>query len=287
LTNSLHDKLARLKSHAMYAICCAFTMLILSVLVLVVGYLVARGWSSLSISFFTQDPTGEPAHPGGMRHAIVGTGVLILLASLIGIPLGILAGVYLSEYESQSYLAAPVRFVSDVLAGVPSIVVGILGYELVVYPMGGFSAWAGALALAFIMVPIVCRTTEEMLRLVPTSYREAAAALGAGKARTILSVVLPSATRSVITGVMLAIARIAGETAPLLFTAAGTRLLPRRVEDLSRPFPSLTKQIFDYATGPYPAQKNLAMSGILVLIALVFCMNLAIRLATRRSRPVS
>jgi phosphate transport system permease protein len=191
-----------------------------------------------------------------------------------------LAGIYLSEYGQARgvKLAAPVRFLSDVLAGVPSIVVGILGYELVVVPMGHHSGWSGAVALAFIMVPIVARTTEEMLRLVPQSYREASIALGATKARTILRVVLPAATGSVITGIMLAIARIAGETAPLLFTAMGSRLLTL---DPNHPFPSLTVQIFQYATGPYAAQKQLAWAGILVLIALIFVLNLLIRVAAR------
>jgi len=198
----------------------------------------------------------------------------------VGIPIGMLAGIYLSEYGQARgvKLAAPVRFLSDVLAGVPSIVVGILGYELVVVPMGHHSGWSGAVALAFIMVPIVARTTEEMLRLVPQSYREASIALGATKARTILRVVLPAATGSVITGIMLAIARIAGETAPLLFTAMGSRLLTL---DPNHPFPSLTVQIFQYATGPYAAQKQLAWAGILVLIALIFVLNLLIRVAAR------
>jgi phosphate transport system permease protein len=178
--------------------------------------------------------------------------------------------------------------VSDVLAGVPSIVVGILGYELLVAQtdlyffklgMGHYNGWAGALALAFIMIPIVARTTEEMLRLVPDSYRQASIALGASKAWTILKVVVPAATGSVITGIMLAIARVAGETAPLLFTALGSRLLTL---DPSHPFPSLTAQIFAYATGPYAEQKRLAWAGILVLIGLIFLLNLTIRLVARR-----
>jgi phosphate transport system permease protein len=174
-----------------------------------------------------------------------------------------------------------VRFVSDVLAGVPSIVVGILGYELLVVPLGHYNGWAGAAALAFIMIPIVTRTTEEMLRLVPDSYRQASVALGATKARTILRVVIPSATGSVVTGIMLAIARVAGETAPLLFTALGSRFVETNPNN---PFPSLTVQIFTYATGPYQAQKQQAWAGILVLIALIFCLNVAIRFATRGKR---
>src|SRR5437588_8538864 len=188
-------------------------------------------------------------YPGGLKNGLVGTGILIALASGIGIPVGMLAGIYLSEYSVNSLLATPARFICDVLSGVPSIVVGILGYELVVRPIGHYNGYAGAVALAFIMVPIVARTTEEMLRLVPNSYREASIALGATKARTILKVVVPAATGSIITGVMLAVARVAGETAPLLFTALGSRLLTTNPAD---PFPSLTREIFELARGPEP-----------------------------------
>jgi len=258
-----------------------FTVLILTVLVLVTGYLVSIGWRSLGPEFFSSLPSGDPHAPGGMRHALVGTGILVLLASLVGVPLGMLAGVYLAEYAEDGRLASTVRFVADVLAGVPSIVVGVLGYELLVVPVGHFNGWAGALALAFIMIPIVTRTTEEMLRLVPNSYREASIALGAGKARTILSVVVPSATGSLVTGVMLALARVAGETAPLLFTALGSRLMTL---DTNEPFPSLTVEIYNYATGPYAEQKRLAWAGILVLISMIFLLNLAIRWFTRERR---
>ena len=265
----------------MFAVCIGFTALILTVLVLVIGYLVSIGWRSVSWSFFTQNPRpyGASGYPGGMLNGLLGTTLLLGLASLIGIPIGILAGAYLSEYSANARLATPVRFVADVLAGVPSIVVGILGYELLVVPLGGYNGWAGALALGFIMIPIVTRTTEEMLRLVPKSYREASIALGATKARTILRVVIPAATGGLVTGVMLALARVAGETAPLLFTALGTRLL---TVNPNQPFPSLTKQIYDYATGPYREQKQLAWAGILVLIALIFVVNVLIRLVARR-----
>jgi phosphate transport system permease protein len=276
-----HNPLARLYSRFMFALCVLFTALILAALVLVIGYLVSIGWRSVSLAFFTQNPRpyGASGYPGGMLNGLVGTAILLALAGVVGIPTGILAGAYLSEYSANSRLAAPVRFVSDVLAGVPSIVVGILGYELLVVPLGRFNGWAGAMALAFIMVPIVTRTTEEMLRLVPRSYREASIALGATKARTILRVVIPAATGGLITGVMLALARVAGETAPLLFTALGTRLL---TVDPNEPFPSLTKQIYDYATGPYREQKQLAWAGILILIALIFVVNVMIRLMARR-----
>jgi phosphate transport system permease protein len=262
-------------------VCTLFTLFILGLLGLVIGYLLSIGVSSLSWGFFTRLPTGDPIDAGGMKHAIVGTAVLIGLASAVGVPLGMLAGVYLAEYGNEWFLAGPVRFISDVLAGVPSIVVGILGYELLVVPMGHYSGWAGAMALAFIMVPIVARTTEEMLRLVPNSYREASIALGASKARTILRVVVPSATGSIVTGIMLAIARVAGETAPLLFTALGSRFLTL---DPNHEFPSLTDQIYKYATGPYPGPKKLAWAGILVLISLIFVLNLAIRYVARPKR---
>ncbi|HVT91095.1 MAG TPA: phosphate ABC transporter permease PstA [Tepidisphaeraceae bacterium] len=280
-STSMNDVIARWTSRAMLGICIFFTVLILALLILVTGYLVSIGFKSISWSFFTEVPGGDPEHPGGMRNAIEGTAILVGLAGIVGIPMGMLAGIYLAEYSTGSRLATPVRFISDVLAGVPSIVVGILGYELLVVPLGSYNGWAGALALAFIMIPIVARTTEEMLLLVPNSYREASIALGATKARTILQVVVPSATGSIITGVMLAIARVAGETAPLLFTALGSRLLTRNP---NLPFPSLTVQIFAYATGPYEPFKRQAWAGILVLISLIFVLNLVIRYVTRGRR---
>ena len=274
----------RIRSAVMFALCGIFAVGIVFILGWVLQYLVRLGIGGLSLDFFTRIPTGDVTDPGGMKHAIIGTLILVGLASLVGVPLGMLAGVYLSEYRSERWLAAPTRFVADVLAGVPSIVVGILGYELLVVPLGSYNGWAGALALAFIMVPIVARTTEEMLRLVPQSYREGSLALGATKAQTITRIVLPAATGSIITGIMLALARIAGETAPLLFTALGSRLL---TTDPSQPFPSLTVQIYTYATGPYKTQQELAWAGILVLVAMLFIVNLAIRfLAARTMRKV-
>lgn len=272
----LHNFLSRAKSNFMYGVCVAFTVVILGILALVTGYLISIGAKSLSLDFFTKLPvaSGMAGYPGGMANDLLGTVILIALASAVGIPLGMFTGIYLSEYSANSFIAGPARFICDVLTGVPSIVVGILGYELVVRPMGQYNGYAGALALAFIMVPIVARTTEEMLRLVPGSYREASVALGATKARTILKVVLPAATGSVITGIMLAIARVAGETAPLLFTALGSRLL---TVNPNQPFPSLTREIYEYARSPDPGQQKLAWAGILVLIALIFVLNLGIR----------
>jgi phosphate transport system permease protein len=271
-----YRRFVTIQSACMKALCVVFTTIILLNLAFIIFYLLAKGFSHLSWDIFTREPIppGMNGAPGGLRSAMVGTGILIALASVLGIPMGVLAGVYLSEYSASSWLAAPARFIADVLTGVPSIVVGILGYELFVVPMGRFSGYAGAAALAFIMIPIVARTTEEMLRLVPNSYRYASIALGATKARTIIRVVLPSAGGSVITGIMLAIARVAGETAPLLFTALGSRLLTL---DPSQPFPSLTLQVFVFATGPYQEEQNLAWAGMLILIGIVFGLNLALR----------
>jgi phosphate transport system permease protein len=277
---TLKERWRRTRSVVMYALCIAAAVAIVAILGWVLAYIVSRGAGSLSLGFFTRLPSGDVADPGGMRHAILGTLILVGLASVVGIPLGLLTGVYLSEYPAERWLAAPVRFVCDVLMGVPSIVVGILGYELLVVPMGHFNGWAGALALAFIMIPIVARTAEEMLALVPASYRAASLALGATKAQTIVRVVIPAATGGLITGIMLALARVAGETAPLLFTALGSRLM---TVNPNQPFPSLTVQIFNWATGPYEEQRRLAWAGILVLVVLLFLLNLAIRYTASRS----
>lgn len=286
---SLYRRLVTIQSACMKFLCVLFTACILALLVCVTYYLLSKGLRYLSWDLFTEVPipAGMDGAPGGLKNALVGTGILIALASTVGIPLGMLAGIYLSEYSAKSWLGVPLRFIADVLTGVPSIVVGILGYELLVVPMGGFNGYAGAGALAFIMIPIVARTTEEMLRLVPNSYRDASIALGATKAGTILRVILPAASGSIITGIMLAIARVAGETAPLLFTALGSRLLTL---DPSHPFPSLTVQVFTYATGPDRDEQNMAWAGMLLLIGLVFVLNLALRLTVyhlQRNRPVS
>ncbi len=277
----VYRRLVTIQSACMKMLCVISTAVILLILVLIVFYLLTKGIRHLNWEIFTKVPipVGMEGAPGGLKNGLVGTGILIALASIVGIPLGMLAGIYLSEYSARSWLSTPARFIADVLTGVPSIVVGILGYELFVVPMGGFNGYAGAAALAFIMIPIVARTTEEMLRLVPNSYRDASIALGATKARTIMQVVLPAAGGSIITGVMLAIARVAGETAPLLFTALGSRLLTL---DPSHPFPSLTVQIFTYATGPYREEQDLAWAGILVLIGIIFALNLSLRFAIYR-----
>jgi phosphate transport system permease protein len=276
--SSLQNTRGKFSSQLMYGVCTACAILIIATLLLITGYLLYIGLHSLNWRFFTNLPQDNQP---GMRNSIEGTIILVALAAVVGIPIGMLAGIYLSEYDANSMLAAQVRFVADVLAGVPSIVVGILGYELVVVPMGTYSGWAGAAALVFIMIPIVARTSEEMLRLVPGSYREASIALGATKAGTILRVVIPSATGSLVTGAMLAVARVAGETAPLLFTAVGS---PYLVHNPNQPFPSLTLRIYELSNEPSPEARSQAWSGIVVLIALIFVVNLSVRYFTRQRK---
>ena len=246
-------------------------------LLFILWHLTRQGASALSADFFTQmpKPVGEPR--AGMANAIVGTLILIGTASAIGLPIGIGAGLYLADFRGTR-LATAVRFLADVLNGLPSIVVGIFAWEFLVRPLGHFSAVAGGIALAAMMVPMITRTTEEMVRLVPTALREAALALGYSKARTALTVVLRTATAGIVTGVLVAVARIAGETAPLLFTAFGNTFWSVR---LDQPIAALPLQIFTYAVSPYDEWHALAWAGALVLIAVVFIISVAARFATR------
>ncbi|HMH84391.1 MAG TPA: phosphate ABC transporter permease PstA [Gemmatimonadaceae bacterium] len=246
-------------------------------LVLILGHLIMKGASSLSLSFFTHmpGPVGEPG--GGMANAIVGTLVLIGIASTIGLPIGIGAGLYLAEKKSTP-LASTVRFLSDVLNGLPSIVIGIAAWEFLVRPIGHFSALAGGVALGSMMIPLVTRTTEEMLLVVPTSLREAALALGYPRWRTSISVVLRTALAGIVTGALVAVARIAGETAPLLFTAFGNQFWSTSIR---QPIAALPLQIFTYAINAYDEWHRQAWAGALVLISIVLIISLAARFATR------
>jgi phosphate transport system permease protein len=252
-------------------------LLVVLPLILILGFLVYQGASAVNLDFFTHlpKPVGEPG--GGMANAIVGTVILIGLASCLGLPLGILGGVYLAESRERR-LPWMIRFLADVLNGVPSIVVGIFAYTIVVLPMRHFSALAGGLALAVIMLPIVLRTTEEMVRLVPASLHEAALALGIPEWKVILRVVLPTARAGIVTGVMVSVARIAGETAPLLFTAFGNRFWHH---GLLEPIAALPIQIFSYAIAPFDDWHRQAWAGALVLIVLIFSSSLVTRIVTR------
>jgi phosphate transport system permease protein len=245
-------------------------------LVLIFAFLVYRGSAALNVEFFTQLPKPVGESGGGMANAIVGTLILIAIASGVGLPLGILGGVYLAESRDRR-LPWAVRFLADVLNGVPSIVIGIFAYTLLVLPLRRFSAIAGGVALGVIMVPIVLRTTEELVRLVPASLREAALALGVPEWKVVLRVVVPTARAGIVTGAMVAIARIAGETAPLLFTAFGNRFWH---QGLDQPIAALPLQIFAYAISPYEDWHRQAWAGALVLIAIVFLVSLAARWAT-------
>ena len=245
-------------------------------LIFILIHLVREGAQSLSLDFFTKmpKPVGEA---GGMANAIVGTLILIGTACAIGLPIGIGAGLYLADFKG-SRLATAVRFLADVLNGLPSIVVGIFAWQFLVKPLGHFSALAGGVALAAMIVPMVTRTTEEMVRLVPTSLREAAMALGYSRARTSLAVVLRTATAGIVTGVLVALARIAGETAPLLFTAFGNNFWSVYLDE---PIAAMPLQIFNYAISPYDEWHRLAWAGALVLIAVVLIISVAARFATR------
>ena len=247
-------------------------------LIAILAYLLARGLSALNGAFFTRmpQPVGEPG--GGMANAIVGTLILIGTSSLLGLPLGVGAGLYLAEHRG-SRLAFVVRFLADVLNGLPSIVMGIFAWELLVRPVGHFSALAGGIALGAMMVPMVTRTTEEMVTLVPGSLREAALALGYPRWRTSLVVVLRTAMGGIVTGALVAVARIAGETAPLLFTAFGNQFWSTR---LSEPVAALPLQIFTYAISPYEEWHAQAWTGALVLVGIVLLISLVARVATRK-----
>jgi phosphate transport system permease protein len=254
------------------------TLLALTPLFSILGYVVVKGAGSLNLAFFTDLPAPPGEAGGGMANGIVGTFVLIGIASIIGVPFGMMAGIFLSEYGRNRF-GRIVSFLTDILLGVPSIVIGIVVYTFMVLTMGGFTAYAGGVALAFIMVPAVTRTTEEMLKLVPNSIREAGLALGIPHWRVILFVVLPTSLRGIITGIMLAVARISGETAPLLFTAFGNMYWSTT---LRQPIASLPVQVFNYAISPYKQWKDQAWAGALTLIIIVILLNIFARLVTRK-----
>ena len=247
-------------------------------LAFILFFVVARGVQALNLQFFinTPKPVGELG--GGMAHAIVGTLILIGLGAAFAIPVGILAGIYMSEYQG-SRSASTIRFAADTLNGVPSIVIGIFVYGIAVLPFQQFSAIAGGLALGIMMIPIIARTTEELLLLVPSTMREGALALGATRAHAVFTVVLPAAAPGIITGVVLALARIAGETAPLLFTALGNQFFTTK---LTQPIAALTVQVYAYAISPYEDWHRQAWAGALVLVMIVLTCSIIARLATRR-----
>lgn len=251
---------------------------VVSVLFLILGYLVWNGWKSLNLDFFTKLPVPVGETGGGMANAIVGSLKLLLLAAVIGLPIGVMAGIYLAEFGGRTY-GFTIRYVTDLLNGVPSIVIGIFVWSIVVAPMKTFSTFAGGVALAIMVIPITLRSSEAFLRAVPTSLREGAMALGASKWRTILTVVLPAARGGIITGMLLALARVAGETAPLLFTAFGNQFWSPGWKE---PVASLPVMIYTYAISPYQDWHRQAWAAGLVLLAIVLIANIGTRIVLSR-----
>jgi phosphate transport system permease protein len=272
------DSRRRAVSNAVVVLCGLAVVLALIPLALILFYVLKQGFSSLNWDFFTKMPKPVGEVGGGMANAMVGTLILIGLASLVAVPVGLVAGIYLSEYRGSG-LGAAVRFTADVLNGVPSIVIGIFAYGLAVLPVHRFSALAGGLALGFMMIPIITRTTEELLNLVPATLREGALALGATRARAAFGVMVPAALPGIMTGILVALARIAGETAPLLFTSFNNRFFTAR---LDQPISSLTVQVYTYAISPYDDWHRQAWAGALVLVMLIFLFSVLARMVTRR-----
>jgi phosphate transport system permease protein len=260
---------------------CAFFAV--SVLIFILGYLFVHGAKSLDLNFFTKLPTPVGETGGGMANAIVGSAKLLLLAMAVGVPLGFLGGVYLAEFGGTAF-SFVIRYVTDLLNGVPSIVIGIFAYTIIVLPQKHFSTFAGGLALGVMMIPIAVRSSEEFLRAVPNSLREGSMALGASKAKSILTVVIPAAKNGIMTGIMLNLARVAGETAPLLFTSFGNRYWSHGWEE---PTSSLPVMIFTYAISPYDDWHQQAWSAGFVLLALVLTVNIVARAVLSKKKHVA
>ena len=265
--------------HTVTGLAILATLLVILPLVTIFIYLLIKGASSLNVDFFIKNPAPEGESGGGMANAIVGSGVLLGIASLIGVPIGIGAGIYLAEFGRGTRLANALRFTADVLNGVPSIVMGLAAYSLIVIPQGHFSAFSGGVALGIMMIPTVARTSEEMLLMVPNTIREAALGLGLPNWRSVLSITVRTASPGIITGCMLAFARVAGETAPLIFTALGNAYWSTSP---NQPIQALPLQIWVYASGPYEDQHRLAWAGALVLIVLIVLAVSLVRYVTSR-----
>lgn len=276
-------KRRKITNFVMFAFTGLCTFIAVSVLFFILGYLLVQGWNSLNWNFFTKLPVPPGETGGGFANAILGSVKILLLASVIGIPIGFLGGVYLAEFAGSA-IGFVVRYTTDLLNGVPSIVIGIFAYSIIVLPMGHFSTFAGGVALGVMMIPITVRSTEEFLRTVPNALREGALALGATKSRAVATVVIPAALPGITTGLMLALARVAGETAPLLFTSFGN---PFWSPGWNHPTAALPDTIFKYAISPYDDWKQQAWGAGLVLLILVLVANIAARLILRRQSHAS
>ena len=274
------DRLARRNflNNLMLGLTAVCTVLTASVLFLILGFLLYNGWRSVDFNFFTKLPLAAGEEGGGMANAIVGSGILILISVLIGVPVGFFGGIYLAEFGGKA-ASMLVRYTADLLNGVPSIVIGIFAWTIIVVKTHHFSSWAGGFALSLMMIPIGLRSTEQFLRGVPNSLREASLALGASKTRTILTVVVPAAKQGILTGMILGVARIAGETAPLLFTSLNNQFW---ASGLSEPVASLPVMIYTHAISPYEDWHRQAWAAGLVLLALVLLANIAARMVLAR-----
>ena len=261
----------------MLSLCIVSALIAIVPLFYIFFYTATAGLSSINLDFLTQLPKPVGEDGGGMANAIVGSMIIIGIGSLFGIPIGLLSGIYVAEY-SKTFFSNIIKFVTDVLSGVPSIIIGIFVYGIVVLPMHRFSAYAGGIALGIIMIPTVTRITEEMLKLVPTSLREASLALGISRWKTTLMIVLRTASGGIITGILLAVSRVAGETAPLLFTSFGNTFWSN---SLDSPMASLPVQIFNYAISPYEEWHRKAWAGAFVLVFIVFVISIVVRIVTR------
>jgi len=270
-----NSAIKNLVNYTMFAVTGLCTVIAVGILFFILGYLIFNGGKSLSLSFFTNLPVPVGEIGGGMANAIVGSGKVLGLATVLGIPIGFLGGVYLSEYSNER-VAFTIRYITDLLNGVPSIVIGIVVYAIIVHPMGHYSTFAGGVALGIMMIPISVRSTEEFLSAVPQSLREASLALGAHKWKSIVTVVIPAAMRGIISGTMLDIARVAGETAPLLFTALGSQYWS---PGWNGPTATLPVMIYRYAISPYEDWQRQAWAAGFVLLALVLLINIVARLA--------
>lgn len=277
LKNPANLKRRKVINSIMLFLCVVSGIITILPLIYIFFYTTKSGITSLNLDFFTQLPKPVGEEGGGMANAIVGSLIIISIGAVIGIPVGIFAGIYIAEY-SKSIFAAIIKFTTDILSGIPSIVIGIFAYSVVVIPMQRFSALAGGFALGILMIPTITKTTEEMLKLVPQTLREASLALGVSRWKTTLRVVIRTASAGIITGILLAIARAAGETAPLLFTAFGNSFWQSEIDE---PMAALPLQIFVYAISPYDDWHRQAWAGAFVLIFLVFAVNLIVRLVTR------
>jgi phosphate transport system permease protein len=274
----MRNRWRRFLSHLIVGLCGLAVLIALVPLAFVLFYVLTQGLTSLNLAFFTEMPKPVGEAGGGMANSVVGSLIVVGLGGLFAIPIGIVSGIYASEYAGTR-LASAVRFAADTLNGVPSIVIGVFVYGIAVLPFRQFSAIAGGLALGIMMIPLIMRTTEELLLLVPTTLKEGALALGATRARAVFSVVVPAALPGILTGILLALARIAGETAPLLFTAFNNRFFST---DVGQPISTLTVQVFTYAISPYRDWHRQAWAGALVLVAIVLTCSLLARFATAR-----